>query len=336
MPPPRMRPRFDVPCACSGSIPARWSGASHRALSGRIRTVSGPASNDDGTVDRCAERSRRAGWAKARRDGSIQPCHCRRCHSGRVQDGNQWLQRPLRGGEALGPRLPGHRPGAGNRLATVYLSDSFRCSDGDLMIIVGNDGQFRSFCAAPGMPELAADARFARNTDRLRHADALAGLIAGALRERSMVEYQALFDAAGIPASSIDTLAQVFADPQVAAHRMVRPVAQPVGGTVRVIANPMPSPQRAGAVAADPGRAQGRERGATATALPSHWLGRRVNRLRDRRPRRPPARAAPGADAACPASARPCRPCRSPDWRRRRRKPGGRRRPPPRSGGSPR
>ena len=130
-------------------------------------------------------------------------------------------------------------PRAGNRLATVYPSDSFRCADGDLMIIVGNDGQFRSFCAALGIPDLAADVRFARNADRLRHADVLALLIGQALCDRTLAECQALFDAAGVPASPINTLAQVFADPQVIARGLVREVARPDGTPVRVIANPI-------------------------------------------------------------------------------------------------
>jgi crotonobetainyl-CoA:carnitine CoA-transferase CaiB-like acyl-CoA transferase len=130
-------------------------------------------------------------------------------------------------------------PRAGNRLATVYPSDSFRCADGDLMIIVGNDAQFCSFCAALGMPDLAADARFARNADRLRHADVLALLIGQALCGRTLAECQALFDAAGVPASSINTLAQVFADPQVIARGLVREVARHDGPPVQVIANPI-------------------------------------------------------------------------------------------------
>ena len=130
-------------------------------------------------------------------------------------------------------------PRSGNRLATVYPSDSFRCLDGDLMIIVGNDAQFLSFCAALGMAEVAEDGRFARNADRLRHADDLARLISQALRDRTVAECQALFDAAGVPASPINNLAQVFADPQVIARGLVREVAGPGGRPVRVIANPI-------------------------------------------------------------------------------------------------
>ncbi len=128
---------------------------------------------------------------------------------------------------------------AGNRLATVYPSDSFRCADGDLMIIVGNDEQFRRFCAALGMDGVAEDPRFARNADRLRHADALAPLIARAVAPRRLADCLALVDGAGVPASPINNLAQVFADPQVIARGMVREIDRGAGRTARVIANPI-------------------------------------------------------------------------------------------------
>ena len=62
---------------------------------------------------------------------------------------------------------------AGNRLATVYPSDRFRCLDGDVMLIVGNDEQFRRFCLAMDVAPLADDARFSRNEARLRNARCL-------------------------------------------------------------------------------------------------------------------------------------------------------------------
>ena len=128
---------------------------------------------------------------------------------------------------------------AGNRLATVCPSDAFRCSDGDLMLIVGNDEQFRRFCSAMDMPGVADDPRFCRNEARLRHADALAPLIAGAMASRSMAECQALLDGAGVPASPINNVAQVFANPQVLARQMVRELGQANGQAVKMIANPI-------------------------------------------------------------------------------------------------
>jgi len=128
---------------------------------------------------------------------------------------------------------------AGNRLTTVYPSDGFRCSDGDLMLIVGNDQQFRSFCAAMDMPDVAADPRYSRNEARLRNADQLAPVIAQAMAHKTMAECQALLDAAGVPASPINNVAQVFADPQVVAREMVRDLGQVNGRPVRMIANPI-------------------------------------------------------------------------------------------------
>lgn len=127
----------------------------------------------------------------------------------------------------------------GNRLSTVYPSDSFRCTDGDIMIIVGNDGQFRRFCEVLGLGGVADDPRFARNDARLRNADALGPLIAEAMAPRSRAEWQELLDAAGVPASPINDLAQVFADPQVVARGMVQEVTAADGRVVRTIRSPM-------------------------------------------------------------------------------------------------
>lgn len=127
----------------------------------------------------------------------------------------------------------------GNRLATVYPSDNFRCSDGDIMLIVGNDKQFRHFCRAMGMERISEDPRFARNEARLKNADVLAPLIAEALGRRTVADCQRILDAAGVPASSINDVAQVFADPQVVAREMVREVERFHGLKVQLIANPI-------------------------------------------------------------------------------------------------
>ena len=128
---------------------------------------------------------------------------------------------------------------AGNRLATVYPSDNFRCRDGDLMLIVGNDEQFRRMCAAFDMHGVAEDPRFARNDARLLHAAILGPLIAAAMARHTMAECQALLDAAGVPASPINDVAQVFANPQVVARQMVLDLGQAGGRGARTIASPI-------------------------------------------------------------------------------------------------
>lgn len=127
----------------------------------------------------------------------------------------------------------------GNRLATVYPSDNFACRDGDIMVIVGNDAQFRRFCAAMDLPGIAEDPRFARNAQRLQHADALAPLVRDAFARTTVVQARARLDAVGVPAAPIHNVQQVFQDPQVIARGLVRQVQHPGGSTVQLLGNPI-------------------------------------------------------------------------------------------------
>ena len=127
----------------------------------------------------------------------------------------------------------------GNRLATVYPSDTFRCSDGDIMLIVGNDAQYRRFCDAMGVPELAIDARFASNASRLQHVSELDPLLRQIFAQMSLIDCQTALDAVGVPAAPINDLAAVFKDPQVMARGMVRTTKREDGSEVRSLANPI-------------------------------------------------------------------------------------------------
>lgn len=133
-------------------------------------------------------------------------------------------------------RIP---PRMGNRLSTVYPSDNFVCQDGDIMVIVGNDAQFRRVCAALAIPGAAQDPRFMRNADRLQHVDDLAPLLDNAFARLTTVQALAALDAAGVPAAPINNLQQVFKDPQVVARDLVREVELPGGRTARLLANPI-------------------------------------------------------------------------------------------------
>jgi crotonobetainyl-CoA:carnitine CoA-transferase CaiB-like acyl-CoA transferase len=87
------------------------------------------------------------------------------------------------------------------------------------------------------MTGVAGDPRFARNEARLRHAESLSPLIAHAMAPYSVAQCRAMFDAAGVPASPINDLAQVFADPQVVAREMVREITAGDGRRARVLRN---------------------------------------------------------------------------------------------------
>ena len=127
----------------------------------------------------------------------------------------------------------------GNRLSTVYPSDNFRCSDGDLMLIVGNDGQFRRLCEALGLNDLGNDPRFARNADRLANVAVLAPILQEAFARLTVGECERRLNQAGVPAAPINNVDQVFAHPQVLARELVREVRRHDGGLSRVLASPI-------------------------------------------------------------------------------------------------
>ena len=127
----------------------------------------------------------------------------------------------------------------GNRLPSVYPSDAFRCEDGHLMIIVGNDDQFRRFCTAAGVELLLDDPRFATNELRVGNADILGTGISKALRARPVAHWMKVFEQANIPCSAINNIAQVFDDPQVQARQMLINLDHPLAGRMPNIASPM-------------------------------------------------------------------------------------------------
>jgi crotonobetainyl-CoA:carnitine CoA-transferase CaiB-like acyl-CoA transferase len=98
---------------------------------------------------------------------------------------------------------------------------AFPTADGHLMLAVGNDGQFARFCAAAGAPQLAQDARFCSNEQRVAHRAELVPQVATLLRARTTREWLAVLEEALVPCGPINDLAQVFAEPQVR-HRALR------------------------------------------------------------------------------------------------------------------
>jgi len=127
----------------------------------------------------------------------------------------------------------------GNAHQNIVPYHVFKAADEFLIVAVGNDTQFASFCEVIGEPDWPSDARFATNPQRVRHRDLLVGLIAQRLAKRPAREWLARLEPAGVPCGPINDLAQVFADPQVRHRGMEVRVPHPAAGEVRVVANPM-------------------------------------------------------------------------------------------------
>ncbi len=114
----------------------------------------------------------------------------------------------------------------GNAHPSLAPYQTFDTLDGQMLLAVGNDGQFSRFCEAAGHPEWALDARFASNALRVQHRPALVALLLTVTRSRSTAQWVTLLEDKAVPCGPINDLAQAFADPQVQARGLV--VNQPV------------------------------------------------------------------------------------------------------------
>jgi crotonobetainyl-CoA:carnitine CoA-transferase CaiB-like acyl-CoA transferase len=94
------------------------------------------------------------------------------------------------------------------------------CSDGWVIIAVGNEGQFVRFCALLGLASLAEDARFVTNADRVANRDALTEALSDATTRLTKAQLLAACEAHGVPAGPINDMADLFDDPQIKARGM--------------------------------------------------------------------------------------------------------------------
>ena len=116
---------------------------------------------------------------------------------------------------------------------------SFDCSDGQIVVAVGNDSQFVQFCKVLGEPQWSGDERFATNPLRAKHRTTLVPMIEAVLATRSVGHWHAAFDAAGVPSGPINGFAEVFADPQIRHRGVLTHMAHPTAGNLPQVANPV-------------------------------------------------------------------------------------------------
>jgi crotonobetainyl-CoA:carnitine CoA-transferase CaiB-like acyl-CoA transferase len=128
---------------------------------------------------------------------------------------------------------------AGNAHQNIVPYEVFACADGHLILAVGNDGQFARFCEVAGVPHWAADARFARNADRVRHRATLVPMVADMIATRTQRDWLDALEPAAVPCGPINKLDAVFADRQVVARGMRIDLPHPLGGTVPQVPAPM-------------------------------------------------------------------------------------------------
>ncbi|MFN9776125.1 MAG: CaiB/BaiF CoA transferase family protein [Burkholderiales bacterium] len=127
----------------------------------------------------------------------------------------------------------------GNAHPNLVPYQTFRASDGWIIVAVGNDGQFRRFVELGGRAELADDARFARVQDRIRNREALIPELERMIATRTQQQWIDGMEAAGVPCGPINDLKQVFENPQVRARGLRIDIDREDAGPVALVANPV-------------------------------------------------------------------------------------------------
>lgn len=127
----------------------------------------------------------------------------------------------------------------GNAHSNMVPYQVFPCKAGDVIVAVGNDGQFRAFCEVIGRAALADDDRYRSAAQRNRHRDSLIPQVAEAMRERTMTEWVEKMEAVNVPCGPIYNMAQVFEDAQVVHRQLKLDLPHAAGVAAPSVANPI-------------------------------------------------------------------------------------------------
>jgi crotonobetainyl-CoA:carnitine CoA-transferase CaiB-like acyl-CoA transferase len=147
----------------------------------------------------------------------------------------------------------GQTPGRmGNRHPTIVPYETFPAADGDFVVAVGNDEQWRRFCGVIAAAGLQDDARFATNRERVDHYDALRPLLVEKLRVKTRAEWVDGLKAAGVPCGSVRDIEEVLQDEHLRARGMVATVEHATAGPVDVLGVPIKLSDTPGSVRAAP------------------------------------------------------------------------------------
>lgn len=127
----------------------------------------------------------------------------------------------------------------GDHHPNVVPYQPFPTKDGQIIIAIGNEGQFQRLCKALDVQELGEDARFKSNERRVENRGVLADALAAVTRTRTSREWMDGLIPKGVPCGPIQTIGEVFEDPQVIARGMQVELEHPVMGKVPGIASPI-------------------------------------------------------------------------------------------------
>ncbi|WP_101674470.1 CaiB/BaiF CoA transferase family protein [Alloalcanivorax mobilis] len=141
--------------------------------------------------------------------------------------------------QAMNFLTSGVAPGRmGNAHPNIVPYQDFPTADGDIILTIGNDGQFARFCEIAGHPEWASDERFATNAARVAHRDVLIPLLRQTTVMRTTDDWLQRLAAGNVPGGPVNDIARVFQDPQVQARNMRIDMAHPLKASLPLVGSP--------------------------------------------------------------------------------------------------
>jgi crotonobetainyl-CoA:carnitine CoA-transferase CaiB-like acyl-CoA transferase len=126
----------------------------------------------------------------------------------------------------------------GNEHPNTVPYQDFACADGEILVALGNDRQFRSFCALIGRPDLPDDPRFIDNARRNPNRKALQDEMRPAIAKWKSADLIAAMEAAKLPGGKVNEIPEILADRQIAARGLIHQMVRSDGTEVKVLGFP--------------------------------------------------------------------------------------------------
>jgi crotonobetainyl-CoA:carnitine CoA-transferase CaiB-like acyl-CoA transferase len=139
-------------------------------------------------------------------------------------------------------KVPGRVGNAHQNIVPYQVFEVAPNAAGDkdhLILAVGNDSQYAKFCAVAGVPELASNPLFSKNSNRVLNRAQLVPQLEAVMKSRGKADWLAALEAAKVPCGAINNLGEVFADPQVESRAMVTSWPHPLKDQLRLVASPL-------------------------------------------------------------------------------------------------
>jgi len=127
----------------------------------------------------------------------------------------------------------------GNAHPNIVPYQTFKTKNGSIILACGNDNLFNKFCEAAGCAHLPQDPRFAANAERVKNRVEITRVLNEVFLQRTTREWVQLLDDAGVANGPINTIEEVFKEPQVIARGLKIELPHAAAGRVPLVASPM-------------------------------------------------------------------------------------------------